>query len=79
MVERLLGTIDKYCKIYFKEILGKAQLSSEELYTLIWDTESVENKQILTYISENLNDLAPLTTEIFLKDIREVGVSDYNW
>lgn len=70
--ERLIGIL----KSLLRKILGKASLSYESLYTVLCDTEAIINSHPLTYISEDPNDLKPLSPSMFLQEIRECGVSD---
>ncbi|UYV81575.1 hypothetical protein LAZ67_20001571 [Cordylochernes scorpioides] len=58
------------------KILGQARFEFEELYTIICDTESLMNSRPLTYMSEDVEDLSPLTLALFLHDLKEIGVPD---
>ncbi|UYV73026.1 hypothetical protein LAZ67_10001589 [Cordylochernes scorpioides] len=47
-----------------------------ELSTVMCDAESLMNTRPLTYLTEESEDLAPLTPSLFLHEVREVGVPD---
>lgn len=70
--ERLVRTI----KDLLKRMLGKAVLTYNELHTTLCDVEAVINNRPLTYVSENPEDLTPLTPAMFLQEIREVRLPD---
>lgn len=70
--ERLIGCT----KQILRRILGRASLEFEELYTIICDIESLMNSRPLTTISEDTEDLVPLTPSMFLQGIRETGLPD---
>ncbi|UYV63815.1 hypothetical protein LAZ67_2005744 [Cordylochernes scorpioides] len=70
--ERLIGLL----KQLLRKILGQARLEFEKLYTIICDTESLMNSRPLTYMSEDVEDLSPLTPALFLHDLKEIGVPD---
>ncbi|UYV68021.1 hypothetical protein LAZ67_5002829, partial [Cordylochernes scorpioides] len=57
-------------------ILGQTSLGYEELSTVMCDVESLMNSHPLTYLTEESEDLAPLTPSLFLHEVREVGVPD---
>ncbi|GFY23045.1 integrase catalytic domain-containing protein [Trichonephila clavipes] len=67
--ERLVRVI----KELLKRTLGKAILTYEELLTILCDCEAVVNSRPLTYVSEDPNDLIPLTPSLFLN-----GKSSYD-
>ncbi|GFU38720.1 integrase catalytic domain-containing protein [Trichonephila clavipes] len=67
--ERLVRVI----KELLKRTLGKAILTYEELLTVLCDCEAVVNSCPLTYVSEDPNDLIPLTPSLFLN-----GKSSYD-
>lgn len=50
-------------------ILGRASLSNEELIKILCDCEQVVNARLLICVTENVNDLAPLLSPIFLQDV----------
>jgi hypothetical protein len=56
--------------------LGKASLTYEELETVLCDCESVINSRPLTYVPEDATDLAPITSDMFLLDLKGVGLTD---
>lgn len=72
--ERLVGVL----KQLLRRVLGNAVLSYEEMQTILCDCEATVNKRPLTVVTENPADLEPLTPDMFLKDIDEVGVPDLN-
>lgn len=59
-----------------KKTLGRAYLTYEELETVLCDCEAVINSRPLTCVSEDVADLAPLTPNMFLMDLRDVGLPD---
>jgi len=70
--ERLIGLLKQ---LLFKT-LGKVTLTYEELETVLRDCESVINSRPLTYVSEDVTDLAPITPNMFLLDLMGVGLAD---
>jgi len=70
--ERIVGLV----KTLLKRVLGNARLTYEELNTLLCDAEEVINSRPLTYISENVDDLLPLSPSLFLSEIKSHGVPD---
>jgi len=56
--------------------LGKALLTHEGLETVLCDCESVINSRPLTYVSEDVTYLAPITPNMFLLDLKGVGLTD---
>lgn len=63
-------------KEILRKILGRAALDYEELVTVLCDCERVINSRPLTYVSEDVDDVSPLTPEMFLREIPESGVAD---
>ncbi|GFY15434.1 integrase catalytic domain-containing protein [Trichonephila clavipes] len=70
--ERLVRII----KELLKRSLGKSILSYEELSTVICDCEFLINSRPLTYISENPQELIPLTPAMFLIENRCSDTTD---
>lgn len=70
--ERLIRVL----KRMLRKILGKTCLSYEEMLTVLCDCESVINARPLTYLSDDPRELAPITPNLFLQEIREVGLPD---
>ncbi|UYV65014.1 K02A2.6-like [Cordylochernes scorpioides] len=70
--ERLIGMMKQ---LLFR-ILGQTSLGYEELSTVMCDVESLMNTRPLTYLTEESEDLTPLTPSLFLHEVREVGVPD---
>jgi hypothetical protein len=56
--------------------LRKASLTYEELETVLCDCESIINSRPLTYVSEDVTYLVPVTTNMFLLDLKGVGLAD---
>ncbi|GFX68064.1 integrase catalytic domain-containing protein [Trichonephila clavipes] len=69
--ERLVRII----KELLRRSLGKSILSYEELSTVICDCEFLINSRPLTYISENPQELIPLTPAMFLIECRVAWLS----
>ncbi|GFW14515.1 integrase catalytic domain-containing protein [Trichonephila clavipes] len=65
-------------KNVLRKVLGKASLNEEELNTLLCDAESIINSRPITYLSEDPKDLVALTPAMFLQEIREIGVPDFD-
>ncbi|GFW48308.1 integrase catalytic domain-containing protein [Trichonephila clavipes] len=57
-------------------MLVRASLYYEELNTVLCECEHVINSRPLTYISEDVNDLSPLTPAMFLQEIETSDVTD---
>ncbi|XP_051160117.1 uncharacterized protein LOC127280858 [Leptopilina boulardi] len=70
--ERLIGIL----KTILRKVLGKACLSFENLMTSLCDAEIIINSRPLTYVSENSDDLKPLSPMLFLQEIKESGTPD---
>nr|XP_042913195.1 uncharacterized protein LOC122273192 [Parasteatoda tepidariorum] len=70
--ERLIQMV----KQILRKILGRATLNYEELLTLLCDCERIINTRPLTYVSEDVADISPLTPEMFLHEIPSSGVVD---
>lgn len=70
--ERLIGLT----KQLLRRTLGNSLLSYEELYTVLCDCESILNSRPLTYVSEDMDDLTPITPSMFLGDIKEYTTPD---
>ncbi|GFX79547.1 integrase catalytic domain-containing protein [Trichonephila clavipes] len=70
--ERLIELV----KRTLRKTLGKTSLNHEEMYTVLCDCESLINSRPLTYVTDDVEDLKPLTPAMFLQDIREVGVPE---
>ncbi|XP_035234142.1 uncharacterized protein LOC118205971, partial [Stegodyphus dumicola] len=70
--ERLIRTT----KNLIVRVLGQAAVNYEELLTVICDVEAVINCRPLTYVSNDSEDLLPLTPSMFLQDIKVSGTAD---
>ncbi|XP_035211173.1 uncharacterized protein LOC118185437 [Stegodyphus dumicola] len=73
--ERLVRVV----KELLRRTLGNAVLTTEELYTVLCDCESIINSRPLTYVSENPDDLIPLSPAMFLIENRSLGVPDVDF
>jgi hypothetical protein len=63
-------------KQLLKKTLGRASLTYDEVETILCNCEAVINSRPLTYVSEDAADLAPLAPNMFLRDLRELGLPD---
>lgn len=63
--ERLI----RICKDLSKRMLGRKKLNLPQLETCMFEVEAIVNSRPLTYISEDQDDLVPLTPAMFLRDI----------
>ncbi|XP_070511633.1 uncharacterized protein [Cardiocondyla obscurior] len=70
--ERLIRIV----KNLLRKMLGKASLSYETMYTFLCDVEAIINSRPLTYVSEDPDDLRPLSPSMFLQEVCENGVAD---
>jgi hypothetical protein len=70
--ERIVGLLKKL----LRRVLGKANLDFEELCTVLCDCEDVLNSRPLTYLSENPDDLCPITPNMFLREVETSGIPD---
>ncbi|GBO24486.1 hypothetical protein AVEN_198942-1 [Araneus ventricosus] len=70
--ERLVRTV----KDLLRKTLGKAIFTYEELLTILCECEKVVNSRPLMYLSEDMQDLTPITPAIFLFDILTAEVKD---
>ncbi|CAL1267246.1 unnamed protein product [Larinioides sclopetarius] len=70
--ERLVQLVKKI----LRRILGRASINFEELNTILCDAEAVINSRPLNYLSEDPDDLTPLTPSMLIQDIQTVGVPD---
>ncbi|GFU02609.1 integrase catalytic domain-containing protein [Trichonephila clavipes] len=73
--ERLVRVL----KELLRRTLGNAILTTEELQTVLCDCESVINSRPLTYLSENSDDLVPLSPAMFLVENRNLDVPDIDY
>ncbi|XP_071038610.1 uncharacterized protein, partial [Parasteatoda tepidariorum] len=64
--ERLIQLV----KRILRKVLGRAVLSYEELVTVLCDCEQVINSRPLTYVTEDIDDLSPLTPSHFLQELK---------
>ncbi|GFS74291.1 integrase catalytic domain-containing protein [Trichonephila clavipes] len=60
----------------FKRTLGRSVLKYDELYTVLCDCESIINCRLLTYVSENPEELIPLTPSMFLISNKNSNIED---
>lgn len=70
--ERLIGIL----KSILRKVLGRASLTYESMMTTLCDAEAIVNSRPLTYVSEDPDDLKPLTPSMFIQEIHEIGVPD---
>ncbi|GFX68995.1 integrase catalytic domain-containing protein [Trichonephila clavipes] len=70
--ERLIRVL----KDLLKRTLGNAVLTYEELLTVLCDCESIVNSHPLTYVSEDSEDLIPLTPAMFMMSSASLDVTD---
>ncbi|GFV38257.1 integrase catalytic domain-containing protein [Trichonephila clavipes] len=73
--ERLVRVL----KELLRRTLGNAVLTTEELQTVLCDCESVINSRPLTYLSENSDNLVPLSPAMFLVENRNLDVADIDY
>ena len=69
--ERLI----RIMKNLLKKVLGRAELTYEEMTSTLCDCEAVMNSRPLTYMSET-EDLVPISPSSFLHDMKEWKVTD---
>ncbi|GFW30301.1 integrase catalytic domain-containing protein [Trichonephila clavipes] len=70
--ERLVRTV----KELLKRTLGRSVLKYDELHTVLCDCESIINCRPLTYVSENPEELIPLTPSMFLVSNKNSNIED---
>lgn len=70
--ERLVGAV----KQLLRKTLGRASLNYEELVTVLCDCEAIVNSRPLTYLSDDPEELIPLTPMFFLRDQASSSVCD---
>lgn len=66
----------KMLKELLRRVLKKTSLNYEEMITILCECEGVINSRPLTYLSEDPNDLTPLTPSTFLQDLKDVRMTD---
>ncbi|GBN43659.1 hypothetical protein AVEN_262637-1 [Araneus ventricosus] len=59
-----------------KDLLKRVYLSHEEMMTVLCDCEAIINSRPLAYVSENDTDFTPISSSMFIQDIREWAVPD---
>ncbi|KAJ8977557.1 hypothetical protein NQ317_019132 [Molorchus minor] len=59
-------------------LLGRASLNYEDLSTLVCDCESIINSRPITFVANDPNEPTPLTPMMFLRDLTEGGVFDFD-
>lgn len=72
--ERLIGIL----KPLLRKVLGRASLTYEDLSTLVCDCESIINSRPITFAANDPNEPTPLTPMMFLRDLTECGVPDFD-
>ncbi|KAI5752980.1 hypothetical protein M8J77_022401 [Diaphorina citri] len=73
--ERLIGLM----KNLLRRVLGRTSVNYVELQTLLCEVESVINARPLTYVSNNATDLSCITPSMFLHDLEDTGVPEYDF
>ncbi|KAJ8872932.1 hypothetical protein PR048_026548 [Dryococelus australis] len=63
-------------KKLLRRMIGRASLGYEEVSTILCEVEYVINSRPLSYLSEDTEDLVPLTPTMLQKDNRPIGVPD---
>ena len=71
--ERLIGIL----KRLLRRTLKRSCLNYEEMLTVLLDCEAVINSRPITFMSEK-NEIIPLTPSMFLQEIKEVGVLNFD-
>ncbi|XP_035715513.1 uncharacterized protein LOC110859590 [Folsomia candida] len=66
--ERLIRSI----KDLLKRVLKNRKLTQDQLHTSLCQIEAVINDRPLTYVTEDQEDLIPLTPSMFLREIQDV-------
>lgn len=72
--ERLI----RIMKDLLKRVLGKACVTYEEMSTILYECEAVINSRPITYVMDGDPSVSPLTPSMFLHDINEIGVPDFD-
>ncbi|GFU51320.1 integrase catalytic domain-containing protein [Trichonephila clavipes] len=66
--ERLIGPV----KRTLRKTPGITSLNHEEMYTVLCDCESLINSRPLTYVTDDVEDLEPLTPAMFCKTLEKL-------
>lgn len=72
--ERLIGIL----KSLLRRVLGRSFVNYETMTTILCDCESVINSRPLTYMSDDVNELAVLTPAMFLHELEETNVPEFD-
>ncbi|KAK2575201.1 hypothetical protein KPH14_012609 [Odynerus spinipes] len=70
--ERLNGLL----KRLLRRTLKRSCLNYEEMLTVLLDCEAVINSRPITFMSNDKQEVVPLTPAMFLQEIKEIGVLD---
>ncbi|XP_071044416.1 uncharacterized protein [Parasteatoda tepidariorum] len=70
--ERLVGLM----KQILRKVLGRTSLSYEEMATVLCECECLLNSRPLTHVSDDANDLNPITPAMFLQENKSNDVTD---
>lgn len=70
--ERLIGVL----KRLLRRTLKKSCLNYEEMSTVLADCEAIINSRPITFMSDDTQDVTPLTPSMFLQEVKEIGVLD---
>jgi len=68
-LKQLIRTV----KYMLKRMLGNARLDHQQLRTSPTHVENIINERLLTAVTEDYNDLVPLTTTMFLRGIKSAS------
>lgn len=63
-------------KDLLKRVLGKSSVTYEEMITILYDCEAIINSRPITYMMDGDPSVAPLTPDMFLHELKEIGVPD---
>lgn len=75
MVEWILHLASVF-KHILRKVLGRTSLDFKDLMTTLCGCEAVINSRPITYLSNDPNDLVPLTPAMFLREQIESSVHD---
>ncbi|KAI5738661.1 hypothetical protein M8J77_009685 [Diaphorina citri] len=65
-------------KNLLRRILGRTSVDYEELSTILSECEAVINSRPLTYVSDDSSDLSCISPSMFLHDLEEVGIPEFD-
>jgi hypothetical protein len=70
--ERLIRTL----KELLRKMIGAAKLTRKELEKCLWSISYTINNRPLTTLTEDVNDMTPLTPAMFMRDLQYVGLPE---